>query len=455
MTTFDNLLRGGESGAPAIVPGSPDESYLVQQITPEGGRAAMPQRRPPLAASQIALIRRWIEQGAINDAATTSAPVARSDSYRDERSMSYGEGTSGLDTTYVAPNAIALIVLRPAQIWASPTAELLPKEVATAAGMQYLGFDPATVEEVVLFVGQINLMGPTEFGAAVKFTSPFRASSIPPHLRPQAQLADLASKRYLQSLHPLMPSFFGPNNRTLVVAPDATLRRLVESRDDPKVGPLLDRARSASAGGDLYLAVDLASLRPFMEMGIAQAQSSGNLPAEATKYLEIPKLISAAELTFNMSSPGITSLVIHANDDAAAGQLETLLNEASNQNLEASANRYGGDQSQGYDPVSQAMAQYKQRMLQPFQPQREGSSITLFRLDGQNLAHQQLVNIAVGGLAAAATLPAFQAARQAAQRAAGAGPSGMEQPAPTAEETGQEQTADSPDSRGLRSYPPR
>ena len=89
MTTFDNLLRGGESGSPAIVPGRPDESYLIQQITPEGGRAAMPQRRPPLAGAQIALIRRWIEEGAVNDAATSAATDSRRDAYSDERGGSY------------------------------------------------------------------------------------------------------------------------------------------------------------------------------------------------------------------------------------------------------------------------------------------------------------------------------------------------------------------------------
>jgi mono/diheme cytochrome c family protein len=455
MTTFDNLLSGGESGLPAIVPGNPDESYLVQQITPEGGRAAMPQRGRPLAATQIALIRRWIQEGAVNDAAASNG-YGRGDAYERERSMPYGATGGGVDTTYVAPNAIALIVLRPAQILAAPVAELLPKEVATAAGMQYLGFDPATVEEVVLFVGQINLMGPTEFGATVKFNAPFRAASIPPHLRPQVQLAELAGKRYLQSRHPMMPSFFGPNNRTLVAAPDATLRRLVDSRDQPKVGPLLDRAHAAPAGGDLYVAVDLASLRPFIEMGIAQAQTSGKVPPEATKYLEIPKLISAAELTFNMSTPGTTSLVIHANDDAAAGQLETLLNEASsNQNQDAYSNPYGREQSESYNPVSQAWTQYTERMAQPFRPQRSGSSITLFQLDGQNPAQQQLVNIAIGGLAAAATLPAFQAARDAAQRAAGASPPVAEQPPGAAEQSGFEQPAESPDSSGLQPFPPR
>ena len=36
MTAFDKLLKGGESGDAAIVPGQPDKSYLVQLITPKG-----------------------------------------------------------------------------------------------------------------------------------------------------------------------------------------------------------------------------------------------------------------------------------------------------------------------------------------------------------------------------------------------------------------------------------
>jgi mono/diheme cytochrome c family protein len=417
MTSFDNLLQGGESGSPAIVPGNPDESYLVRQITPEGGRAAMPQRRRPLAASQIALIRRWIEEGAQND----SAPDTSRYGYSEERSMPSGGASGTIDTSYVAPSAIALIALRPAQILASPLAELLPKEVATAAGMQYAGIDPAGIEEVVLFVQ----LPPTHSGATIKFTSPFRASTIPPHLRPQAQLADLAGKRYLKSTHPVLPSFFGPNNRTLVVAQDPMLKQLVESRDQPKTGTLLDRVNSAPSGSDLYVAVDVASLRPFIELGLGQAKGTGQIPPQAEKFLDVPKLVSAAELTLNISEPRSSSLVLHANDDEAAGQLETLFT----QTAEQSQDRYGAGQPQSYDPGLQALAQYRERMMQPFRPQRVGTSITLFQLDGQNPAHQQLVNLAVVGLAAAATMPAFQAARQAAQGAASPPEVAPEQPA--------------------------
>ena len=74
MTSFDQLLAGGETGEPAIVPGKPDESYLVTQITPVDGSAEMPKQADPFEADQIARIRRWIEQGAHNDSpASTKA----------------------------------------------------------------------------------------------------------------------------------------------------------------------------------------------------------------------------------------------------------------------------------------------------------------------------------------------------------------------------------------------
>ncbi len=67
MTSRDGLLRGGESGSPAVVPGKSDESHLLELITPQEGKAEMPQGRSPLAASDIELIRRWIAEGAEDD----------------------------------------------------------------------------------------------------------------------------------------------------------------------------------------------------------------------------------------------------------------------------------------------------------------------------------------------------------------------------------------------------
>jgi WD40 repeat protein len=67
MTAFETLIKGGESGDAAIVPGDVAKSYLIEQITPQEGSASMPKDKPPLTEGEIKLIATWIEQGAKDD----------------------------------------------------------------------------------------------------------------------------------------------------------------------------------------------------------------------------------------------------------------------------------------------------------------------------------------------------------------------------------------------------
>jgi hypothetical protein len=70
------VLKGGESG-PAVVPGSAENSLLVQMVR----KGEMPpQGNPPLSAEEVALLRRWIDAGAPAlepSAATVDVAVAR------------------------------------------------------------------------------------------------------------------------------------------------------------------------------------------------------------------------------------------------------------------------------------------------------------------------------------------------------------------------------------------
>ena len=67
MTDFEKLIKGGDSGDPAIVPGDPQNSYLVEVITPIDGEAEMPQKADPLHETEIALINKWVLEGAKDD----------------------------------------------------------------------------------------------------------------------------------------------------------------------------------------------------------------------------------------------------------------------------------------------------------------------------------------------------------------------------------------------------
>lgn len=67
MTSFDRLMAGGDSEKPAIVPGNPDASHLVELITTVDGKAEMPKKADPLTETDLNTVRKWIEQGAHDD----------------------------------------------------------------------------------------------------------------------------------------------------------------------------------------------------------------------------------------------------------------------------------------------------------------------------------------------------------------------------------------------------
>ena len=152
-----------------------------------------------------------------------------------------------------------------------------------------------------------------DYGATFKFKNAIRASSIPLEMRAHAQLAELGGKKYLRSAVPMRHSLYGPNNKTLVAATDPALRHLVENASQPKSGPMMDRLREVPSGSDLYVALDIAALRPllapFIQMGLAQAQSMGNSSEAKQNVQKCSILISGIELTLKCVCPGPTASV--------------------------------------------------------------------------------------------------------------------------------------------------
>ena len=64
VTSVSDLVKGGEAG-PSVVAGKPDESVLIQYVT--GDDPEMPLNGDPLKPDQIAILRTWIAQGAVDD----------------------------------------------------------------------------------------------------------------------------------------------------------------------------------------------------------------------------------------------------------------------------------------------------------------------------------------------------------------------------------------------------
>lgn len=59
-----DALKAGESKKPAIVPGQPAQSHVIERITASDPKKRMPPEGAPLEAAQVDTLKRWIAQGA-------------------------------------------------------------------------------------------------------------------------------------------------------------------------------------------------------------------------------------------------------------------------------------------------------------------------------------------------------------------------------------------------------
>ena len=64
LDTALGLLRGGESGEALLVGGKSAESYLFKRVSTAVAKDAMPPKGERLSAEQVAVLQRWIDEGA-------------------------------------------------------------------------------------------------------------------------------------------------------------------------------------------------------------------------------------------------------------------------------------------------------------------------------------------------------------------------------------------------------
>src|SRR5688500_12819933 len=64
LDTFELLNKPGSSKTAPIAPGKPSQSHLYELLTASDEDDRMPQKDEPLPKAQIAMIERWIREGA-------------------------------------------------------------------------------------------------------------------------------------------------------------------------------------------------------------------------------------------------------------------------------------------------------------------------------------------------------------------------------------------------------
>ena len=149
LSEFDIMLRGGESGTRAIVPGNSSESNLIQEIVSVNGKAAMPKKGKPLGNKDINTIKRWIDAGAINDSQSSGSGSAGGP--RSGGSDDRGTGDSNSSNS-IAPSFVANVSLPPGTSALAPCLNYIgvdePTKLIRKAAQE--GYDGLLIFEVTI-----------------------------------------------------------------------------------------------------------------------------------------------------------------------------------------------------------------------------------------------------------------------------------------------------------------
>ncbi len=315
--------------------------------------------------------------------------------------------------SYVLPQTCVVILARPRQLFTSPALAMMPIEVLQAASIKETGLDPLEAEELIISV-EPPVMGPPSYAVLARFTKPAKMRTGVKATE-HTVASELDGRPYLKSQNPLLPSFYYPDEKTVLATPELTLQNFVAGRLNATDGLLHSKLKQA-AGDDLYVAVDLAPLRPLIQMGLAEARKK--MPPEVEPFLEAPNLIRTIELRLNLSGQGPTELVVEANHAADAERLVQLVEQAKEMWSKQFAAEFEKFKHSD-DPVEQAMGRYQERMSatwsEQLRPQREGNRLVIFRCEA-GAEDNVLMTVAISGVLAGLLLPAVQAAREAARR---------------------------------------
>jgi WD40 repeat protein/mono/diheme cytochrome c family protein len=76
VDTFARIAKAGESELPPLVAGKPADSEFYRLLVEPDANDRMPQKADALPPGEIALIERWIKEGAINDGGAPDRPLA-------------------------------------------------------------------------------------------------------------------------------------------------------------------------------------------------------------------------------------------------------------------------------------------------------------------------------------------------------------------------------------------
>jgi prepilin-type processing-associated H-X9-DG protein len=311
-----------------------------------------------------------------------------------------------LNLSYIPAEAAAVLVAHPHDALTGPDAEWLPTEVITAAGVQNVGFDPITLKEAVVFVSPPGPASPEPgFGAILRFVDACPKAAILAKLPPMKE-GDADGKQIYAGPTPRMPSIYFPDEKTLVLAPEPMLKKMIAAKDVDS--PLVKLLKVVDVSSHLTFVGSVDAVRDLAKQAVATIPP---LPPQFQDFLKLPDLVSAVLVKVSIGGGGKISATLRGTDEAAAAEIERIVNEGLTMGRQMVLAQMAA-MPRGNDPMQDSMAKYMTRVSGKFfdllKPVRRGANVTI--------ASESNGSIAVIGILMGLLLPAVQSARGAARR---------------------------------------
>ena len=314
-----------------------------------------------------------------------------------------------ITSQFVPNDTLALLIMSPAELVASPMIQMFPIEMFRAQSIDSTGVDIADVATIMTIVGVPGPSGPTG-GVVVRFNKDYKVSD----LNSELLASDKPEKIGKYDAYPLNnpPDVYlhAVDARTFVLAPKFYLESIIEAKKGTGALPKLVEKMPRTPG--VMLVAVLEPIRPMLS-GYAKQQIAPQMPPQLRPLAEIPEWVDAVLVNSNFSVTGVDlKLSMLCGEDGDAEKLESALNDSIRFGIEMAMSQIPENVGGESVRVQQAALQYATRVstmvAEMLKPSRTGRRVSL---DVKSEA-----GIATTGVLVGLLLPAVQAAREAARR---------------------------------------
>jgi len=222
-----------------------------------------------------------------------------------------------INTAYFIPDFVGVLAVQPRNLLAQPVLAKSPLGEMLGSLQNDVGFDMRKLDEAIFAMGPRVGPRPEDaptgevVGIILRNSEPFVRDKFPKNLRDAVE-ATHEGHKYYASPNPWQPSFALPNDKTLIIASEGDLKRMLTAKATKS--PLIDAMAKADRrkGANLVVAVD-----PIRKMAAADGANQQQLPPPIDTFLKIAELVDTVDVSVGASDLALDGFLRTKNVDSA------------------------------------------------------------------------------------------------------------------------------------------